>query len=50
MFFNFLIATGTFQALYWSWLYLESREVKKEKGEEIKALEGELRGLVGKGA
>lgn len=49
VFFNFLIATGTFQALYWSWLKLESMEIKKEKGEEIKGLEGELRGLVGKG-
>ncbi|CZT18317.1 uncharacterized protein RCC_04161 [Ramularia collo-cygni] len=49
VFFNFLIATGTFQALYWSWLKLESMEVKREKGEEIKVLEGELKGLIGKG-
>lgn len=49
VFFNFLVATGTFQAIYWTWLKLESMEVKKEKGEEIKVLEGELRGLVGKG-
>lgn len=48
VFFNFLIATGTFQVLYWSWLKLESMEVKKEKGEEVKILEGELKGLVGK--
>lgn len=42
---NFLVAMATFQALYWSWLKLESLEVKKGKGEEIARLEGELRGL-----
>ncbi|KJX94557.1 hypothetical protein TI39_contig4175g00019 [Zymoseptoria brevis] len=46
--FNFLIAMTTFQALYWSWLKLESIEVKKEKGEEVQALEGELKTLVGR--
>jgi hypothetical protein len=46
--FNFLIAMTTFQALYWSWLKLESIEIKKEKGEEVQALEGELKSLVGR--
>jgi hypothetical protein len=42
---NFLIAVVTYQVLYWSWLKLESLEVKKEKEEEIQSLEGELKSL-----
>lgn len=42
---NFLIGMLTFQVLYWSWLKLESIEVKQEKGNEMQLLEGELRGL-----
>ena len=42
---NFLIAVVTFQVIYWSWLKLESLETKKERSEEIQALEGELKGL-----
>jgi hypothetical protein len=38
----------TFQALYWSWLKLESIEIKKEKTEQVKTLEGELKSLVGR--
>ncbi|EME80228.1 uncharacterized protein MYCFIDRAFT_212002 [Pseudocercospora fijiensis CIRAD86] len=45
--YNFLIAMVTFQALYWSWLKLETIEVKKEKQDEIKSLEGEIKNLTG---
>lgn len=45
--YNFLIAMATFQVLYWGWLKLESMEIKKEKGEEVKLLEGELNSLTG---
>ncbi|KAK5122489.1 hypothetical protein LTR85_004073 [Meristemomyces frigidus] len=46
---NFLIAVLTYQVLYYSWMKLESIEVKQEKGGEMHALEGELKGLT-KGA
>jgi len=42
---NFLIAVLTYQLIYYSWKKLESIEVKREKEDEMKALEGELRGL-----
>ena len=42
---NFLIAVITYQVLYWSWLKLESIEFKKDTDEEMRSLEGELRGL-----
>lgn len=42
---NFLIAVLTYQVLYYAWLKMESIEVKEEKGSEMKALEGELKGL-----
>ncbi|KAK3691700.1 hypothetical protein LTR37_018493 [Vermiconidia calcicola] len=42
---NFLIALFTYQVIYWSWLKLESLEVKKEKDDEIRSLEGELRSI-----
>ncbi|KAF7188292.1 hypothetical protein HII31_10356 [Pseudocercospora fuligena] len=45
--YNFLIAMVTFQVLYWSWLKLESMEVKKEKQDEVKSLEGEIKKLTG---
>jgi hypothetical protein len=32
--------------LYWSWLKLESLEIKKEGEQEIQSLEGELKTLV----
>ena len=47
---NFLIAVATYQVLYFSWLKLESYEVKKDGEGEVKRVEGELRGLVGAGA
>jgi hypothetical protein len=42
---NFLIALCTFQAIYWSWLKLESVEMKKKGNHEIRLVEGELRHL-----
>ena len=42
---NFLVAVLTYQVLYYSWMYLESMEVQEQKGAEIKALEGEIKGL-----
>lgn len=42
---NFLIALCTYQLLYWSWLKLESLEFKKDKQDEIHAVETELRSL-----
>ena len=42
---NFLVAVMTYQVLYYSWMYLESVEVQEQKGAEIKALEGEIKGL-----
>ena len=42
---NFLIAVCTYQVLYWSWLKLESLEIKQEKEDEMRSLEGELRSL-----
>ena len=42
---NFLIAVFTYQVLYWSWLKLESLEIKDEKQDEIRTLEGELKSL-----
>ena len=45
---NFLIALAVYQALYWSWLKLESVEVRQEKAAEIAGLETELEGLQGK--
>lgn len=47
---NFLIAVATYQILYFSWLKLESYETKREGEEEVRSVEGELRGLVGKGS
>lgn len=44
---NFLIAMVTFQVLYWTWLKLESIEIKQEKQEELKALESEVKSLTG---
>ena len=44
---NFLIAMATFQVLYWSWLKLESIEVKQEKQEELNTLESEVKTLTG---
>lgn len=46
---NFLIAVAAYQVLYFSWLKLESYEVKKQGEGEVKKVEGELRGLVGGG-
>jgi hypothetical protein len=43
--YNVLIALATFQAIYWSWLKLESLEVKQNANKELQALEGELEGL-----
>lgn len=43
----FLGAVFTYQLLYWSWLKLESLELKKEKDDEVKGLEEQLRGLKG---
>lgn len=45
--YNFLIAMVTFQVLYWSWLKLESIEVKQEKQTELDALESEVKTLTG---
>ncbi|KAK4542081.1 hypothetical protein LTR36_007112 [Oleoguttula mirabilis] len=42
---SFLIAVLTYQVLYYSFNKLESIEVKQEKGNEMQALEAELRGL-----
>lgn len=42
---NFLIAMCTFQVIYWSWLKLESMEIKQQKQDEIKSLEGQLKSL-----
>ncbi|KAK5132458.1 hypothetical protein LTR08_009069 [Meristemomyces frigidus] len=42
---NFLVAVMTYQVLYYSWMYLEAGEVQEQKGAEIKALEGEIKGL-----
>ncbi|KAL9528587.1 hypothetical protein SMMN14_07943 [Sphaerulina musiva] len=44
---NFLIAMATFQVLYWTWLKLESIEIKQEKLEELKGLESEVKSLTG---
>ncbi|KAJ9645263.1 hypothetical protein H2199_003269 [Coniosporium tulheliwenetii] len=41
----FLGALLTYQAIYWSWLKLESLEIKEDKNEEIRMLEGELKTL-----
>ena len=46
---NFLIAVATYQILYFSWLKLESMETKKDGEDEIRQLEGELKGLVKEG-
>lgn len=46
---NFLIAVATYQVLYFTWLKLESYETKREGEAEVKSVEGQLRGLVGKG-
>lgn len=43
--YNVLIALATFQAIYWSWLKLESLEVKQTANKELQSLEGELEGL-----
>jgi hypothetical protein len=43
--FNVLISLATFQAIYWSWLKLESLEVKQNANTQLEALEGELEGL-----
>ena len=42
---NFLVAMATFQAIYWSWLKLESIEEKSERGGEIASLTRELKDL-----
>ncbi len=42
---NFLIALCTFQAIYWSWMKLESMELKKKGNHELRLLEGELRSI-----
>jgi hypothetical protein len=42
---NFLIALCTFQAIYWSWLKLESIEAKRGMNENVQKLEDELRTL-----
>ena len=39
---NFLVAMVTFQAIYWSWLKLESMEKKKNGDDEVVSLQGEL--------
>ena len=39
---NFLVAMVTFQAIYWSWLKLESMEKKKNGDDEVATLQGEL--------
>lgn len=44
---NFLIALCTFQAIYWSWMKMESMEVKKNGDEEVRAMENELKRLTG---
>jgi hypothetical protein len=41
----FLGAVFTYQLLYWTWLKLESLEIKKEKNEEIANLEEEVKRL-----
>nr|POE51666.1 hypothetical protein CFP56_25873 [Quercus suber] len=41
----FLIAVLTYQLLYMSWSKLESIEVKREKNDEIKELENEVKAL-----
>ena len=46
---GFLISMLTFQAVYWSWLKLESDEIKEETSAEIKGLETELKGLTKNG-
>jgi hypothetical protein len=38
---------ATFQLLYWSWLKLESVEIKREKQEELRMLEGEVEAWTG---
>lgn len=42
---NFLIAILTYQVIYYSWMKLDSLDVKKTKTEELRALEGEVRAL-----
>ena len=42
---NFLIALCTYQALYWSWMKLESIERKQKGDSEVRALETEVRKL-----
>jgi len=42
---SFLIAVCTFQAIYWSWLKLESLEIKENKDAELHSVEEELRSL-----
>jgi hypothetical protein len=39
------LAFFTYQVLYWGWLTLKTEEIKHEKNEEIRKLEGEVRGL-----
>lgn len=44
---NFLIAVAVYQAIYWSWIKLESMEVKQEKEGEMRRLQGEIEGMTG---
>ncbi|ERF68086.1 hypothetical protein EPUS_06897 [Endocarpon pusillum Z07020] len=37
------LAFLTYQVVYWTWLTLETEEIKDQKNREIKALEGEFR-------
>ncbi|KAF1824458.1 uncharacterized protein K489DRAFT_182825 [Dissoconium aciculare CBS 342.82] len=46
--YNVLVSLATFQVIYWSWLKLESLEVKQNANGEVQALEEELEGLAAK--
>ncbi|MCJ1300787.1 hypothetical protein MMC08_003586 [Hypocenomyce scalaris] len=41
----FLGAVFTYQAVYWLWVKLEDDEIKQQKTEEMKSLEGQLRAI-----
>ncbi|KAH7409058.1 hypothetical protein BKA64DRAFT_704849 [Cadophora sp. MPI-SDFR-AT-0126] len=37
-----LMATFTYQLVYWGWVYLEKDEIKKQKSAEVEGLEKQL--------
>ncbi|KAG4425973.1 hypothetical protein IFR04_000917 [Cadophora malorum] len=37
-----LMATFTYQFVYWGWMYLEKDEIKKQKSAEVEGLEKQL--------